>query len=226
MARRPCRGPGGEEGGANRDGEVSSWKTGMVARWSGGDGRASDKRVLGREPPGGPAPTSRKSSPLTRQASRSPPSAYRIRNSAARPGGANLSRVTRTSVRCPTTSRPSRIHARRLSSSLSAATWVRTPARAEGRLGGSRTRSWTPARRASAANRPKRSARLAADIAAPSNGLKGRSSRSRSTVLSWRSIAAIASASSREPGVRTTSQSSWTPRATASTGSRLLARSR
>jgi hypothetical protein len=36
----------------------------------------------------------------------------------------------------------------------------------------------------------------------------------------------MASASSSESGVRTTSQSSWTPRVTASTGSRLPARSR
>jgi len=86
-----------------------------------------------------PGALSRRSSALVRQASRRPPSAYRIRNSAARPGGPNLSRATRTSVRWPTTSRPNRIHALRLSSNLSAATWVMALARAEERLGGSRT---------------------------------------------------------------------------------------
>ena len=197
----------------------------MVARGRSGDGRAAETGASGRKPPGGATPRatptsgpatasrptpgalSRRSSPLARQASRSPPSAYKIRNSAARPGGPNRSRVTRTSVRCPTTSRPSRIQARRLSSNLSAATWARVPARAEGRLGGSRTSSWTPARRASAANRPKRSARFDAEIPA-TKGLVGRSSSNRSTVRSWRSIAAIASASSSESGVRTTSHSS------------------
>jgi hypothetical protein len=56
--------------------------------------------------------------------------------------------------------------------------------------------------------------------------LFGRSRTRRSTVRSCRSIAAIASASSSDEGVMTTSHSSWTPRATASTGSRLRARSR
>ena len=88
-----------------------------------------------------PGIVSRRSSSRARQASRNPPSAYRIRSSAARPGGAKRSRATRTSVRCPTTSLPSRIHPRRLSSSLSAATWLRAPARAAGKLGDSRTSS-------------------------------------------------------------------------------------
>lgn len=208
----------------------------MAVRWRGGDGRAGYK-ALGRDLPGGATPAialdrpglaalSSRSSPLARQPSRSPPSAYKRRSSAVRPGGPKRSRTTRTSIRWPTTSRPSRIQARRLSSSLRAATWLRTPARADGRFGGSRTMSPTPARRASAANRPKRSAMVAPDIPAPSRGRAGRSRSSRSTVRSWRRVAAIANACSVESGVRTTSHSSPTPRVTASTGSRHLARSR
>ena len=208
----------------------------MAVRWRGGDGRAGYK-ALGLDPPGGatpvsalnrpgPAAPSRRSSALARHASRSPPSAYKIRNSATRPGGPKRSRTTRTSIRWPTTSRPSRIHPFRLSSSLRAATWLRTPARPDGRFGGSRTMSPTPARRASAANRPKRWARVAAEILAPCRGRARRSSSSRSTVRSWSRVAAIASACSVESGVRTTNHWSRTPRVTASTGSRLLARSR
>ena len=95
-----------------------------------------------------------------------------------------------------------------------------------GSPGGSRTSIWTPARRARAVIRCSRSARRIADIPAGSSVRFGKSRMSRSTVRSWRSIAAIASASSSESGVITTSQSSWMPRATASTGSRLRARSR
>ena len=230
MARKLCRGPGEEAGEASEDGEVASWKTGMVGRWRGGEGRTAGIGEFGRKPPGGAAPApgavSRRRSTLDRQAARSPPSAYRIRSSTTRPGGPNRSRTTRTSVRCPTTSRPSRIQALRLNSNLKAATWVSAPARADGRFGGSITISWTPARRASAASRPNLSARFDADSFPPSKGRAGMSSSSRSTVRSWRSIAAIARASPSESGVKTTSQFSWTPLASASTGSRLLARSR
>jgi len=84
-------------------------KTGMAVRWRGGDGRAG-YGALGRDLPGGATPVialnrpvpgalSRRSSLLTRQASRSPPSAYKIRSSAARPGGPKRSRTTRTSIR-------------------------------------------------------------------------------------------------------------------------------
>ena len=117
-----------------------------------------------------PGTLSRKRSRLARQESRSPPSAYRIRNSAARPGGPNLSLATRTSVRWPTTSRPNLIQDRRLNSNRNVETCVSTLDMAEGRFGGSRTISWTPARRASEANRPNRSARVAAGIPAPFSG--------------------------------------------------------
>ncbi len=215
----------------------------------GGDGRAAEEPATGREPPGGAAPKcaaeagaaaasgtatrgpprgpiSLSSSSRARHASRGPPSAYKIRTSAARPGGPYRSRETRTSVRCPTTSRPSLIHARRLSSRRSAAIWASAPVMGAGRFGGSSTSIWTSARRASAANRCSRSPRAAADRPARSLVRDGRSSSSRSTVRSWRSIAAIDSASSMVSGVRTTSHSSATPRAAASTGSRLRARSR
>ena len=101
--------------------------------------------MTGREPPGGAAPrcaataggaatrsplpgaVSLSSSSRARQASRGPPSAYRIRSSAVRPGGPYRSRETRTSVRWPTTSRPRRIQARRLNSSRRAAIWAIAP---------------------------------------------------------------------------------------------------
>ena len=173
-----------------------------------------------------PGAVSLNSSSRARQASLGPPSEYRIRSSVARPGDPNRSRVTRTSVRCPTMSRPSRIHACRLNSSRSAAICEMAPVIGDGSPGGSRTSIWTPARRARAVRRWSRSAKRGADHPAGSSGRFGRSSTRRSTVRSWRSIAAIASASSSESGVMTTNQSSWTPRATASTGSRLRARSR
>jgi hypothetical protein len=215
----------------------------------GGDGRTAGEPGTGPKPPGGAAPkcaaaagvapagvaatrglprgaVSLSSSSRARQASREPPSAYRIRTSAARPGGPYLSLETRTSALCPTTSRPSLIHARRLSSRRSAAIWAIAAAIGPGRFGGSSTSSWTSARRASAARRCSRSPRAAADKPARSPVRAGRSSSSRSTVRSWRSIAAIDSASTRVSGVSTTSHSSATPRAAASTGSRLRARSR
>ena len=107
----------------------------------------------------------------------------------------------------------------------------RTPV---GRPGGSSTTSIVPARRASAARRSRRSATLggrrppapdrAAREAVPGRA-SGRSTRRRSIARPWTSAPAMASPSSIDPGVRTTSQSRSTPRATASTGSRLRARS-
>jgi len=200
--------------------------TERVRRVRDGHGRTVEEPATGREPPGGASPKcaatavaaatrgpfsaaiSLSSSSRARQASREPPSAYRIRSSVARPGGPYRSLETRTSVRCPTTSRPRHIHARRLNSRRSAAIWVSAPTSAAGRPGGSSTSSWTPARRASAARRCSRSPRAAADRPRRSPVRGGRSSSSRSTVRSWRSIAAIDSASSMVSGVSTTSHSS------------------
>ena len=137
-----------------------------------------------------------------------------------RPGGPARLRATTTSVACPTTSRPSRIHDRRSSSRrmpvpspTAAATELTSP-------GGSRTSSEIPARRARAASRPSRSANLDAP-----SGRGGRSMTRRSTVRLERSDPAIARPSSGPVGVRTTSHSSCMPRATASTGSNASARS-
>lgn len=137
-----------------------------------------------------------------------------------RPGGPTLLRATMTSVACPTTSRPSRIHARRTSSRripvpspTAAVTEFTSP-------GGSRTSREMPARRASAASRPSRSANRAA---ASRRG--GRSMTRRSTARPDRSDPAMARPSSGSAGVSTTSHSSCMPRATASTGSKAPARS-
>ncbi len=141
-------------------------------------------------------------------------------------------RATTTSVRWPTTSRPRRIHDRRASSSripvaspTAAASpcsardpWTREPE--PGFAGGSRTTSVIPARRASAASRPSRSPKLAAPL-----GWLGRSMTSRSTARPVSSEPAMARPSSGSAGVRTTSHSGFTPRATASTGSSAAARS-
>ena len=200
-----------------------------------------------------------------RQASRSPPSAYRIWRVARRPGGPALLRATITSVRWPTTSRPSRIHDRRASSSripVASPTAAATPPparpppeRAPGPPGtvpdgASSTTRVIPARRASAASRPSRSANLAsvprrsraragrlpASGPAPrttglpvARGLPvsraGRSITRRSTARPASSEPAIARPSSASAGVRTTSHSGLIPRDTASTGSSAAARS-
>jgi hypothetical protein len=183
-------------------------------------------------------PGSARSPSRRRQASRAPPSAYRIRRVARRPGGPARLRATTTSVRWPTTSRPSRIHDRRASSSrmpvaspTAAASPPRTSdARPARPLGGSRTTSVIPARRASAARRPSRSANRASVPAfrPPGTGLANRAGRSmtrRSTARLARSEPAIARPSSGSAGVSTTSHSGWIPRATASTGSRASVRS-
>jgi hypothetical protein len=88
---------------------------------------------------------------------------------------------------------------------------------------GSRTTSSVPARRASAARRPSRSPTRAPATAG--SRPSGRSTTRRSTVRAERSAAARARASPRSTGVRTTSHSGRTPRATASTGSNARARS-
>lgn len=106
-------------------------------------------------------------------------------------------------------------------------------------LGGSSTTSVIPARRASAASRPSRSANLASvpppmtrlPAPGPPFGVArfgnrvGRSMTSRSTVRPASSEPAIARPSSGSAGVRTTSHSGWIPRATASTGSSAAVRS-
>ncbi len=132
-------------------------------------------------------------------------------------------RATSTALRCPTTSRPSRIQPDRRSSRRRPLASSTAAARARPRLAGSRITSSVPARRASAARRPSRSpTRFPATAGSlPS----GRSITSRSTVRAASSVPAMASASSRSTGVRTTSHSGRTPRATASTGSKARARS-
>ncbi len=111
------------------------------------------------------------------------------------------------------------------------------------RPGGSRTTSRTPARRASAARRSRRLARLGdrfagrpvrvaasggagtLDRASPLRASSGRSITRTSMDRPARSEPAIAMPSSGVSGWRTTSHSRRIPRATASTGSRLRARS-
>ena len=102
------------------------------------------------------------------------------------------------------------------------------------RPGGSRTMSRTPARRASAASRSRRLPRLGArfggwplDLPAggPLRASAGKSITRTSTDRPARSEPAMAMPSSGDSGWRTTSHSRRTPRATASIGSRLRARS-
>jgi hypothetical protein len=148
---------------------------------------------------------------------------------ARRPGGPARLRATRTSVRCPTTSRPSRIHDRRASSSRMPVASPTAPSRPREPepvdplvppLGGSRTTRLMPARRASAATRARRSANPAARGEPP-----GRSMTRRSTARPDSNEPAIARPSGGSAGVTTTSHSSSTPRAAASTGSSAAARS-
>jgi hypothetical protein len=178
----------------------------------------------------GGAASSRKPS-RRRQASRSPPSAYRIRSVTRRPGGPARLRATSTSVRWPTTSRPRRIHDRRASSSrmpvASPTARVRPPVPGlpPCASGGSSTTRLISARRASAANRPSRSANARVEAADAFPAWLGRSMTSRSTARPARSEPAIDRPSSASAGVSTTSHSGLTPRATTSTGSRAAARS-
>ena len=163
------------------------------------------------------------SSGRARQASRGPPSAYRISRVARRPGGPYRLRATSTVLRCPTTSRPRRIQPERRSSRRRPLASSTAAARLRPRLAGSSTTRSVPARRASAASLPSRSpTRFPATAGSRPSG---RSMTSRSTVRAASSAPARASASSRSTGVRTTSHSGRTPRATASTGSKARARS-
>ena len=159
-----------------------------------------------------------------RQASRSPPSAYRIRRVARRPGGPYRLRATRTSVRCPTTSRPRRIHDRRASSRRSPVDSATAVARPPLKPGGSSTTKSVSECRASAASRPSRSA-IRAGLSVAASRPPGRSRTSRSTERPASSAPPMARPSSRVSGVMTTSHSSRMPRATASTGSKLRERS-
>ena len=171
---------------------------------------------------------------------------------ARRSGAPWWSFATRTSVRWPTTSRPRRIQPRRRSSSRSPAPSSRAARSGAGTPAGSRTRRSAPARRANATRRPSWSAGRGGRVgeepprrpagAACTTGdavlvagtprlfvgrsrAPARSSTRRSTARAWRSDPAIASASSTESGTSTASHSRSMPRATASTGSRLRARS-
>jgi hypothetical protein len=141
------------------------------------------------------------------------------------PGGPNRLRATTASVCCPTTSRPSRIQARRVSSSrrpVASATAVVRPFGSPRPAGSSRTRS-TSDRRARAARRWSRSATFEDRSVRPRRPGRSRSRRSTERLVSR--APAIARPSSSVSGVTTTSHSSRTPRATASTGSNVRARS-
>ncbi len=92
--------------------------------------------------------------------------------------------------------------------------------------GGSSTTRLIPARRASAASRPRRSAKARPRIGfEPLRSRAGRSMTSRSTARPASSEPAIERPSSASAGVSTTSHSGLTPRATTSTGSSAAARS-
>jgi len=92
--------------------------------------------------------------------------------------------------------------------------------------GGSSTTRLIPARRASAANRPRRSPNLASVARfEPDPARPGRSMTSRSTARPASSEPAIERPSSASTGVRTTSHSGLIPLATTSTGSSAAARS-
>ncbi len=163
--------------------------------------------------------------------------------------------ATRTSVRCPTTSRPSRTQPLRRSSRRRPAPSSSAARSGAGVPGASRTRRSAPARRANATSRASWSARLggrgprrAGIVGMGGAGMVGvgaaagtlvvgvvaagqlarivpRSSTRMSTARAWSSVPAIASAWAGSSGTRTASHSRRTPRATASTGSRLRDRS-
>jgi hypothetical protein len=187
----------------------------------GGGGRSVARARVPGGATGAAMPSS--SSGRARQASRGPPSAYRISRVARRPGGPYRLRATSTALRCPTTSRPRWIQPERRNSRRRPLASSTAAARLRPRLAGSSTTRSVPARRASAASLPSRSpTRLPATAGSRPSG---RSMTSRSTVRAASSAPARASASSRSTGVRTTSHSGRTPRATASTGSKARARS-
>ena len=150
--------------------------------------------------------------------------------------------ATRTSVRCPTTSRPSRTQPLRRSSRRRPAPSSSAARSGAGVSAGSRTRRSAPARRANATSRASWSARLGGrgPRRAGTTGVAGvvagpvpaaparavpRSSTRMSTARAWSSVPAIASASAGSSGTRTASHSRRTPRATASTGSSARGRS-
>ena len=162
--------------------------------------------------------------------------------------------ATRTSVRCPTTSRPSRIQPRRRSSRRRPAPSSSAARSGAGIPAGSRTSRSAPARRANATSRASWSARLGGrgpcrvgsvaatgvvvagvvgagvvgagglDAGAPVRAVP-RSSTRMSTARAWSSVPAIASAWAGSSGTSTASHSRLTPRATASTGSSARGRS-
>jgi hypothetical protein len=121
-------------------------------------------------------------------------------------------------------SRPRRIHDRRASSRRRLVNSATAPARPPVRPGGSSTTSSVSARRASAARRPSRSA-MTAGLSVVARRPPGKSRTSRSTERPASSAPPIARPSFSVSGVMTTSHSRRTPRATASTGSKLRARS-
>ena len=135
--------------------------------------------------------------------------------------------ATSASVRWPTTSRPRRTHDRRASSSrmpVDSSTAVARPPDLPPAPGASRISSRVSARRASAASRWSRSA-IRPGLSVLARRPPGRSRTSRSTERPASSEPAMPRPSSRVAGVMTTSHSSRTPRATASTGSKLRDRS-
>ena len=164
------------------------------------------------------------SASCARHASRSPPSAYRIRSVVRRPGGPWRLWATSASVRWPTTSRPRRTHDRRASSSRMPVDSATAVARPPASPGASRMRSRVSARRASAASRWSRSAILPG-LSVRASRPPGKSRTSMSTDRPASRLPAMLRPSSRLAGVMTTSHSSRTPRATASTGSKLRDRS-
>ncbi len=182
-------------------------------------GSGSGAALPGGAPDGRPSSSSSRS----RHRSRAPPSAYRISSSTDRPGGPCRFRTTVTALRCPTTSRPSRIQPVRTRSRRSPLASPSAAASPVLVVLGSTITSSDPARRASAASRPSRSPTRT--LAAAGSWPSGRSTTNRSTVRAESSAAVSLSASSRSTGVSTTSHSGHTPRATASTGSKARARS-
>ncbi len=186
-----------------------------------GTAEAKTPATDGRDDAVSGSPSSRPG--LARQPSRGPPSAYRIWSSALLPGGPYRFRATSATLRCPTTSRPRRIHPDRRNSSRRPLASSTVAASVRPSPSGSSTSSSVPARRASAASRPSRSPTRARATAG--SRPSGRSSTSRSTVRAASSDPASDSASARSAGVSTTSQAGETPRATASTGSNARARS-
>ena len=157
--------------------------------------------------------------------------------------------ATRTSVRCPTTSRPSWTQPLRRNSRRRPAPSSSAARSGAGVSAGSRTRRSAPARRANATSRASWSARLGgrgprwagtmgvagvvfgmvvasrpAHAGRPARAVPKSSTR-MSTARAWSSEPAIASAWAGSSGTRTASHSRRTPRATASTGSSARGRS-